>query len=407
MEYIETNIYIFITPSIVSIGGAELYVSNKMKHLQQMGWKVLVCSFSRGEVKIDNLKAFIPYINRVAGIKYERTDNKTRHEYTKQFAKYKGARRVIIESHTTNLAYWAELVASEIHAVHLTFLLTETFPKLNSNQKNFFEKKYNQKMLYGIKPQSIANLMGNSFEYKDTLLLAMGGNYNVVSPEIEYDIDELPNADYKILSLGRLNKPYVISMMESVSLFAQRNMQSQVLLTMLGGYGDEKIHDFSKKLESQHSNLKVAIMNEMNPIPQNIFLYHDAAIAVAGCATICSQQGLPTITIDANDHKGIGVLNETTNNNTLRVDEPALEVNDVLEDILVKKKYPKRIPISNKKGLNYDAHDAIMEIPYDFKYYPLNVRDSGILNVLNSIVMRSLGVGLYLKINDIVNSIRH
>ena len=47
--------YIIFTGTIVRMGGAQLYVSNKAKRMKELGWKVLVFSGLKGPIMINDL----------------------------------------------------------------------------------------------------------------------------------------------------------------------------------------------------------------------------------------------------------------------------------------------------------------------------------------------------------------
>ena len=57
--------YIFLTSSVVSVGGAQLYISRKVDHLLSLGWEVHVFSVRHGEIVIENLKQYEQEINRM------------------------------------------------------------------------------------------------------------------------------------------------------------------------------------------------------------------------------------------------------------------------------------------------------------------------------------------------------
>ena len=77
----------------------------------------------------------------------------------------------------------------------------------------------------------------------------------------------------------------------------------------------------------------------MFPFPMKLFDVSDVCIACAGCANLAHQIGMPTITVDNRDHQAIGVLHETTENVIYRSFEPQIKIADLLEEILIEKKF--------------------------------------------------------------------
>ena len=356
------NYYLFLTPSIVSIGGAELYVARKVKHLREMGWYPIVFSFCKGDIKIEDLRGFNENIVAEFELKYSISNVRIRNGVLKNVeSKVKEACQIIVESHTTNLAYWGEYIASCLNATHLCYLLTETFPKLSNLEHVFFENKLKQNLLRGIVDLSVTKLFSDGNKYNVPRLPALGNIYNSIDDKISYDYSIYRNADFKILSLGRLNKPYIEEMLRAVYTFSKANPNRTINLTLLGGYFVDKIKAICEEVQCG-SMVEIIHIDECNPIPANIFSYNDIAIAVAGCARICTDQNLPTITVDANDKKAIGVLDVTTNNTILRQSEEPQEIYDLIEDLLIKKKYSLHHKEQKPQCLDYSEHDRYFEV---------------------------------------------
>lgn len=352
--------YVFLTPSIVSIGGAELYISSKVEHLRTLGWTPIVFSFSDGEIKIRNLAVFKQYLSGELSLKYAVVNGIVK---KKLFNRIKnavaGSEEVFIESHTTNLSYWGEYLASIIKGVHLSYLLTETFPKLTKEEYRFFTSKKNQGLLRGIQNVSITNLLADGKDYNIPRLGAVGGTADsMIDYGSEYDFSSYRDSDFKILSLGRLNKPYVVEMLKAIRAFSKIHSQNSINVTLVGGYFIDEIRLLCGDI-AKETGIVFIYIDECNPIPHNIFSYNDMAIAVAGCACICTNQGLPTITVDANDNKAIGILGITTNNTTLREKEKPFAIESLIEDILLLRKYklPSKILLN---VANYEEHDRLL-----------------------------------------------
>ena len=395
--------YIFFTPSIVSIGGAELYVSGKLEHLRSIGWKPIVFSFSEGVVKIKNLKDFSKYISGELAVGYAVANTFVRKKLLKRIKEVvAGCDEVFIESHTTNLSYWGEYISSHIQAVHLSYLLTETFPKLTGGEHNFFIKKKEQGLLRGIQDISITKLFADGIIYDIPKLCAVGCvTDNVIDYNNSIDFKQYRDSDFKILSLGRLNKPYIPDMLIAIRNFSRSHPEYTINVTLVGGYYLNEVEVLCSNIEEETGVMFIHI-DECNPIPSNIFTYNDMAIAVAGCAGICTNQGLQTITVDANDKKAIGILEITTKNSTIRVKEPPVNIETFLEDILINKKYGH--PNKNVMNVsNYEEHDILLSAKQE-DYTILKGRNA--LEWILYLILLITGVQLYRFLLREISSIR-
>ena len=50
--------YIILNHGLCNIGGGQLYVNSKKKYMEEIGWRVLVFSYMKGEIVVDDLKQY-------------------------------------------------------------------------------------------------------------------------------------------------------------------------------------------------------------------------------------------------------------------------------------------------------------------------------------------------------------
>lgn len=365
--------YIFLNTTIANIGGAELYISHKLEHLEKLGYNVYVITFEVGNVVIENLKTYEKYIIPELKIPFRRTTHKVRKSVINVFLKLNLHGTTIIESSFVNLNLWGEYIASQIKAYHICYLLPET-NDISPKDYNFFLFKYNQHCLYGITKNTIPQMMNDGGVYPNTTLTAVGCTADAVNNENLYNIPNWKDADYTILSLGRLNKPYVPYMLAAVENFIKAIGSNTVNLILVGGYINVSIRKKINTISKYSKTINIFYLGEMNPIPQVLFRKSDVAIAVAGCAGICQRQGLPTITIDANDFKAIGILGKTTKNRIYREKEQPIEITELLYKVLVEKEYVKSAPQKclSRQNIDYSEHDKLLQIPSNYNYYQVS-----------------------------------
>ena len=394
--------YIFLNTTIANIGGAEIYISNKCKHLEELGYNVMVISFEPGKIKLDNLKRFEPLIIPELKLLYRRSNEKVRKKILNVIKSQNLVGQTIIESNIDNLNIWGEYLAKEIGAYHICYLLPEK-NHLEKNDYYFYKFKFQQKSLFGIKANTIADMMNDGLNYLETQLSAVGCTNIPISAIEMTELNQIKSADYTILSLGRLNKPYIISMLEGLSAFAKNNQNTKINILIVGGYSTSDVDRKVSEIKNQNRNLDIYECGELYPIPRQIFDISDVAIAVAGCASICNKQGLPTITIDRNDHKGIGIYKRTTDNTTFRTEEPLLNLEDLLYDILIKKTFIKQTPQDSASiNLDYSKHDLLLSIPSKFEYYNVSHRAVSFLDWFIKITIIIVGFNAYNKFVSII-----
>lgn len=382
--------YIFLTNTIDSIGGSQLYISRKVNYLKMHNWDVEVYYTDYGEVLIENLKPFVTNHLQVLCVPIDCVSRKEREKLLNHFTPNE---ITIIETHLVHLSVWGEYIAKHIGGKHLAYFLCEHFPPLSDSARAFLRFKLHQKLLYGITNKSIPALFREDFDGSLYKLLAVGA-FSAVGDNDER-ITAIPNADYTILSLGRLDKPYIPFMIASVKDFSEKYNLSKINLIVIG---DSQYRDtLFAPLNSIH-NIHVFQLGNMSPIPQNVFTISDVAIATAGCVVVTSRNDVPTIVVDGNDYSAIGVMGYTTRNSLFRdVDEPPIQIKSLLEDILIKKMYSKKGVRDFETPIDYSAHQRVIDQDFDGEYYDVENDYRINRSSIEYIVARFFGWRVYLQ----------
>lgn len=377
------NRYIFLTTSIRNIGGAQLYISRKLDWLKKEGWDVDVYYYNDGEIKIDNLKAYSGNYIKALSIPYPLITERIFSAIVKK-VKNKGGYGydfVFLESHTIQLSLIGEKLAKELNAAHMLYWLSENHPKSYLIYSDFFKCKLKVNALYCISDVTLTSFMGYSELTKNRGLVAIGSASNNIE-DIPFPLgDQTPFADYNILSLGRLEKPYMDNMISGIISFMKYYPQNTLKLYLVGGAAEVKDELKIKNKLKHHENIFPIFVGYMHPVPRRIFQIVDMALTSSGSSWLPYSQNVPTVTFDANDLQPIGILGYTTRNPTYRKDnEPIYSVETYLENILVKKiKYDKipnmrSIPSEN---LDYSSHSRVMnEIVRNKRYCDIILKRS-------------------------------
>lgn len=334
--------YIIIASAIGNMGGGQMYVNNKVKYLRENGWEVTVffpCATKN--ILLDNLKEFsnnnIPDMN--FGFYY--VPSYRRNQIVRFIKKQIDIHSdLIIESQTLPLSFWGEYLAKRLGAKHIINCLEEQFEKLSLAQYEFllFKMKRWEILNFGVKTQKrlFKEKWDESFlQYRNDISFKCSN----VTSEIDTDI-EFAKSDYTIITIGRLSKPYIPGLVDSLCNFANRHLDKTINVVFVGGSPDGSVEKSVQKQFSCLCNVNIYMLGYLFPVPLSIIRNSNVAIATANSILVTADQGIPTISLDINDYKAIGVYGYTTSNKFMRSNnEPVVEVEDLLDDVLINKCY--------------------------------------------------------------------
>lgn len=343
--------YIILTPSISTMGGSEMYTYNKYRYLSTHGWDVQV--FFCNEVKQIYIKELEIFKNNcipdlIYGISY--LSYRKQESIVNRIIKgINDGDEVVIESHLYDLGIWGELIASRIKAKNILNFIEENPAQVNEKEARFLEEKLKRREILNASEKSLRRCFGTLYkesykEYSHNYMRAYCSN--VVSHTVESSYK--PNkADHYILSVGRLEKDYVLPTLVEVKSFTDGHKEETFNLMIIGSDPKGEVENKIRTLFEGTSNVTLDLMGYMYPIPSNLIGYNDVSIASANSVLVSSNEGVPTIVIDIHDKLPIGIFGRTTQNKFSRDNEAPCTIVGLLEDVLLKKIYPKIPPIAN------------------------------------------------------------
>ena len=398
--------YVFLTTSIRNVGGAQLYISRKLDYLKENGWDVDVFFYNDGKVVIPNLECFKDNCVNELSCNFNWISKSKKKKICTKVIDLRFD-QIILESHTVELSLWGEFFAQYAQCRHISYLLSEQFPKIDSYRERLFHFKLQNNLLFGITKRSIYFFLGEQEKTKGCFLPAIGCASNNVEDINDHRLNGLIRADYNILSLGRLEKPYINNMIENVKEFAKLHLDKTINLLLIGDSASEEIT--SKVLENIRSsqNINCIFWGYTFPIPRKVFDYVDVSIGTAGCTTLTKNEGIPTIAIDGNDYDAIGVLGYTTNNCLFRNEhEPRIKIIDLLKDILESKNYSRKKRDNYKiEKLDYSSHQAIIDSKFKFVPYDMKMRKS-MKDWLLFVVIYVFGLNFINRLRNVIKVLR-
>ena len=337
------KLYIFLTNTLSGVGGGQLYLADKATRLEEDGWKVRIIYYRKGEIVIPALKKFKDGLLPELSYSFPATPLRLRRRTasfilgydTDSVGELETYESIVIESFNYQTALWGEYVARVCRGVHLFYLLTELWKESTPQQRDFLRFKMHDRLLYAITVESIPPLLPET-DGSDTQLTALGCGVNPPDASIPGEwLDGFDRDRFTILVVSRLEKQYIPAVLKSITEFCQAHSDKKFNMILIGdGAAPDSIHRIRKHIVSKVSNLSLYTSGFLYPIPAVVFEYSDVALESAGSARVTADNGVTTISIDANDCKGIGIFRETTQNRIFRDPaEPPVELTELLETI--------------------------------------------------------------------------
>lgn len=374
------NKLIIITSSIGRMGGAQMYVENKVSFFQSKGWEVFVFYVLYAEnILLPGLEKFrnnyIPELNYPIKCIPEYYKRKIISKI-KKIVKPENS-MVIIESQLVGSSYWGEIIAERFHARHVLNLLEEQIPAFNEKEFSFFEYKLKQCDILNASLPRLRTIFKDRFkeDYKNYTKKVSIPCANVVSAEVE-DNYQFEKCDYTILSIGRIDKPYIPSMNDEVIKFASMVSNKNINIVYIGGSQDGIMERLIPQSFEGIDNIRCYILGYVYPIPLSLVKRANVAIACANSVLVTSNEGIPTIVVDMNDHTAIGIYGYTTTNMFKRGTEKIDTVSNLLNKILVKKELDNMEPVLTSTIRQEKAFED------DLTYY-LSKNNSDYYNVIS------------------------
>lgn len=348
--------YVFLTFAVAGIGGTQIYVRNKILFLQSLGWEVtVICTETGDDIVVNEL---IPYKGKSIPQLIKNPflfSKKQRQDIIDRMIDWIGNEyeEVVIETNIMPATTWGEMLAEQIMAKHFIFLIQEDYSLSDIRYMKFFDYKYQRGELAANTKFALKQLFDGYRdipEDKNGYLVAYC--YNVVE-ECESEHDNcIVDVDYHIGSIGRVNKPFVLPMVKDIVSFANMHIDKSIQLVLFGGSPNSADYDDIYSEIDKADNVRVYITGPIFPVPRHLLFEMDVFISSAGAAKTSADEGLLTISIDANDFEPIGIVGYTTEETVHRNPTQSYESTvQLLDRILIKKE------IANNKNNNINGFD--------------------------------------------------
>lgn len=403
--------YIIITPSIINMGGAQMYVRNKIVYMQEKGWKVDLVSAQKGKVYIPELRQFDCFIPELAFDYY--LFSKSKREKVIDILVNRvlddNYEEIIIESTCISECTWAEVLAERCNARHLAYLLQEDNTLTAETDQQFVKFKFDRHELASITDQSAFDMFASfsPITMQQSVECRLPAYCNNVVEDIHSEwIERIRSIkyDYLIGCLSRLDKPFIMPAVNDFIRFAESHPDKRMLLVMMGGAPEGSNYENGiRKIVSEVSNVELLVTGYLFPVSTQLLAMFDAFFSSAGSAWVCMRTGIPTVSYDGNDFKPIGVLGRTTNHSLFR-DETELPLNlcSLLDEIVLKKNFSREVSANDLNKPDFSGHDKFLQLmSKEKRYFSFETIKIGASEKKLAFMLRLIGAEAYTKLGSI------
>lgn len=331
--------YIILTNTMGGVNGGSAYANNKTRFLHDNGWNVVMIDshgLKNSPVVLDNLKQFSA--NRFSKLFYPPSLfslSQVKKTLSRLIACVdKKAEQIVVESNSIILSLWGELLAKELKAQHLVYIIGET-KKIDSKELfKFYKFKYEHNEIFTIKKEMFELLFSPYMRITDGEKHFWTANCVIPPLDITFPaLDAIEKADYEIVVFGRY-KGFFPSMIAELCHFSTLHSDKSINLIF---FGVTALDQFKKQL-FQTKNLRCHYFASQSPVPKSLFQRADVVIAASGCANIAFRQGAKTISMDVVSFRPIGLMGYTTVSTGTggENDKEELSLSQWLEELLIK-----------------------------------------------------------------------
>lgn len=382
------KVYVILTYTIGGFSGGPAYVNNKILLLKERGWNVVVIDAHGGKnapVVLDNLKHFEG--NRFSKLFFPPSLfslSQIRNIITKLSARVdRSAERIVVESNSIILSLWGELLAKELKARHLIYIIGEN-KKIDSQELfEFYKFKYDNNEIFSIKKEMFSLLFSSYMRVADAEEHYWSASCTIPPQNIDFPgLNAVESADYNIVIFSRYKRFFPL-MITELCIFANYHKDKIINLIFFGVTALDSL----KKELAEETNISCYYFASQVPVPKVLFRMADVVIAASGCANIAFRQGAKTISMDVVSLLPIGLMGYTTVSTCTAGDNDKEEqtLSQLLEELLVKHKFSGPCIMEKQysdKGLSYQLTFADGPAHYwngDVKKVKRNIKMSSTL----------------------------
>lgn len=298
--------YIIVTYNVCNMGGGQLYVLRRCRHLMSKGYEVLVLiAYDSGYFPLENQFEgvnfyYAPEISTLS-IRTKKNRKSEIIDVVKQFVS--GSKDNYVESHTLPGIEWGEIIAAEINARHLAYPLAELFfsEVRFSPAKEIIIRKLNNGELYGCTSVSLKTIFQKDIPINNYVNIGFDEG-ELVNECIPHIPNYKKKENFVITTIGRLSKGYFEPLIKDVIDFAKEHKENQFVLLLAGGSPDKsRVNYLQEKYNNdtlQLKNLNIVYTGYIEKLGKDIFNQTDVFVGMATASVNAISQGCITLNIE-------------------------------------------------------------------------------------------------------------
>lgn len=348
--------YLFLTPSISALGGAERYMAGKTSWLASHDWDVFIAgpcpnlpAVDFGPARIFDIRSFNVRPFSIA----ETARRAVTGHIVEALSRYN---KVFIESSTICFGFWGEYLASQLDADHMIFHLSEEVPRLSMSEIEWLKRKYGRREAFFIK-EGIARLaLGSVADCEGVLAAYMPPAVE----DCECDGALLNKPAFRLGCISRLDKPFLPRALEDIAAFAKKNPDCSFDVVIVGGATDPDRDEECRGRLSEIACGKFPLLmpGGMAPVPRALVRTFDFGFGKAGGSFNLVYEGVPTLSYSVDADEPMGVLGFDLDRNVCAGEAEPVDAVRVLERALIEGEYAERpMPmVISRKAVDYAKH---------------------------------------------------
>ncbi len=298
---------------------------------------------------------------------------------------------LLLESHTLEAIEWGELIASKCGAKHLAYPLAESRVSKYGFKpgKLIFQDKLQSNSFYGCSSTSLKQIFecNNVPSHYVNIGYSESEMYDICQPALKYVHKE---SEFVITTITRLDKGYVVPLIESTANLARKYNQQKFVLLIAGGSKTKGREEFLFSNYNNQtynlSNLNIVYTGYIEKLGRDIFSLTDIFVGMGTASINAISQRCVTINIDfSNMQYSSGFFGIDTNNFSYSENGQLFSILEKLEEayLLSKDEIDKRKQVSrNLFEMEYEIESCFRKLDRTFdKIIPS--KDNGKYKVSN------------------------
>ena len=298
--------YLLFVNNIAGIGGAQLYILRKANFVAKKGFEVYIISAKAKDIKFEELfnYSFIEIKEMLFSptLFLKKKKDKIINEIL-DFIDYTENDEILIESHQTSTALWAEMLAEKVETTNLVYCIGPFYSKRKIH-KSFYNKKLLSNELLGCNESYIPNNFGIIYN-NNYFNIPFDKNEIAIVNKME---DPEDNYDLKILTISRIEKTYIKQSILDLIDFSKLNPKLRIKYDLILSKNKGKEYDQLAKIVENNKcgNLIINLKGPVTKLTSDLFEGYTLFIGMGTAVLNAVSMGLPSLVVDYRNNKYYG-----------------------------------------------------------------------------------------------------